>query len=390
MKSNTRIAVVGGGLGGLAAARLLQKAGVNAQVYEQAPSFLKLGAGIHISPNVMKVMRAMGIEKELEAVGSSPDRWRSRDGVSGEILFEIALGDIARQRFGASYLTVRRGDFHELMLNTLQSGTIHFGKKLVELNDDGHCITLNFEDGTTDEADLVIGADGINSKIREKLLGPERPNYTGDIAHRAMFSAKGLKGFESDQCSKWWSGDRHIVIYYVDKHRDEIYYVTGVPYPQWNTTESWLPSSRDEMREAFAGWHPAIQSLIDATQEVTKWPLMDRNPLPIWSEGRLVMLGDACHPMKPHMAQGAGMAIEDAAMLVRCLQETGLDNHEAAFQLYKANRSERATRVQRVSKQNSWLRFGEDPSWCFGYDVFEVPLVSAESRQEHGLAHSSE
>ncbi|CAM5481557.1 FAD-dependent monooxygenase [Eoetvoesiella caeni] len=386
MKQNTRVAVVGGGLGGLAAARLLQKAGINAQVYEQAPSFLKLGAGIHISPNVMKVMRVMGIEKDLEAAGCSPDRWRSRDGVTGEILFEIALGDIARQRFGASYLTVRRGDFHGMMLGTLQAGTTHFGKKLVDLKDTGEAVILKFEDGTAEEADIVIGADGINSKIREKLLGPERANYTGDIAHRAMFSARGLKGFESDQCSKWWSGDRHIVIYYVDKNRDEIYYVTGVPDPEWNATESWLPSSRDEMREAFAGWHPAIQSLIDATQEVTKWPLMDRNPLPIWSEGRLVLLGDACHPMKPHMAQGAGMAIEDAAMLVRCLQEAGLNNHETAFQLYKANRSERATRVQRVSKQNSWLRFGEDPSWCFGYDVFEVPLVSAQAQQAHGLA----
>ena len=383
MKQNTRIAVVGGGLGGLAAARLLQKAGVNAQVYEQAPTFMRLGAGIHVTPNVMKVMRAMGIEDALEAVGSTPDNWRSRDGVTGEILFELALGNIARGRFGASYLTVRRGDMHELMLNSLQPGTIHFGKKLVDLDDTGDTINLKFEDGTSEEADLVIGADGIHSKIREKLLGAERPNYTGDIAHRAMFSAKGLKGFETDQCSKWWSDDRHIVIYYVDKNRDEIYYVTGVPDPTWNTTEGWLPSSRDEMREAFAGWHPAIHALIDATQEITKWPLMDRNPLPIWGQDRLVLLGDACHPMKPHMAQGAAMAIEDAAMLVRCFEETGLNDHETAFRLYKANRSDRATRVQSVSKRNSWLRFGEDPSWCWGYDVFEVPLVSAESEPAH-------
>lgn len=379
MKQNKRIAVVGGGLGGLAAARLLQKAGIDAQVYEQAPTFMKLGAGIHISPNVMKVMRAMGIEKALEDAGSSPEHWRSRDGITGDILFEIALGDVARRRFGASYLTVRRGDFHEMMLNTLNPGTIHFGKRLVDLEDTGEFVTLKFEDGSTVVADLVIGADGINSVIREKLLGPARANYTGDIAHRAMFSAKGLKGFETDQCSKWWTDDRHIVVYYVDRQRDEIYYVTGVPQAQWNVPDGWLPSSTDEMREAFAGWHPAVHALIDATQEVTKWPLMDRDPLPLWSAGRLVLLGDACHPMKPHMAQGAGMAIEDAAMLVRCMQEVGLDDYQTTFRLYEANRSERATRVQSVSKQNTWLRFGEDPSWCFGYDVFEVPLLSIET-----------
>ncbi len=372
-----RIAVVGGGLGGLAAARLLQKAGLEVQVFEQAPSFQRLGAGIHVSPNVMKVMRAMGIEAALESVAALPDRWRSRDGLSGEIMFEIALGELARSRYGASYLTVRRGDFHWLMLESVAPGSVHFGRKLVDLEDTGSFVRMVFADGSVREADIVIGADGINSKIREKLLGVARPNYTGDIAHRAMFSASNVKGFTPDQVSKWWSGDRHIVVYYVDRNRDELYYVTGVPQADWNAQDSWLPSSRDEMREAFAGWHPGVQALIDATTEVTKWPLMDRDPLPLWSRGRLVLLGDACHPMKPHMAQGAAMAIEDAAMLVRCLQETGPADYQAAFRLYEASRSERAARVQKVSKANTWLRYGEDPSWCFGYDVFEAPLVTA-------------
>lgn len=382
LKRKIRVAVVGGGLGGLAAARLLQKAGIETHVFEQAPSFQRLGAGIHVSPNVMKVLAAMGIDKQLEEVGAHPDRWRSRDGVSGEVMFEMALGVHAVKRFGASYLTVRRGDFHALMLGSAQTGTVHFGKRLVDLEDSGSEVQLSFEDGSSCQAEIVIGADGINSRIREKLLGPEQPSYTGDVAHRAMFAAKDLKGFTPDEVSKWWSDDRHIVVYYVDRNKEELYYVTGVPQANWDLGNSWLPSSKEEMREAFAGWHPGIQALIDATKEVTKWPLMDRAPLPLWSRGRLVLLGDACHPMKPHMAQGAGMAIEDAAMLVRCLQETGPGDYATAFRLYEANRSERASRVQRVSKNNTWLRYGEDPTWCFGYDVFEAPIVAPKASLE--------
>lgn len=372
LESKFRIAVVGGGLGGLAAARLLQKAGLAAQVYEQAPSFMRLGAGIHVTPNVMKVMRAMGIEKALEDVSAKPERWRSREGETGDVIFEMALGELARSRFGARYLTVQRGDFHSLMLDSVEQGTVHFGKRLVDIDDNGSCVRMTFADGTTAEADFVIGADGINSLIREKLLGPARPNYTGDIAHRAMVDVSDIKGYTPDHVAKWWSGDRHIVIYHTDHDRSKLYYVTGVPQATWDPAHSWLPSSRDEMREAFAGWGSGLQSLIDATTEVTKWPLMDRDPLPLWSRGRMVLLGDACHPMKPHMAQGAAMAIEDAAMLVRCLLETGLADHQTAFRLYESNRTERAGRVQSVSKGNTWLRYGEDPSWCFGYDVMEV------------------
>src|SRR5690606_25231349 len=125
------------------------------------------------------------------------------------------------------------------------------------------------------------------------------------------------------------------------------------------------------------GWHPSVQALIEGAQEISLWPLLEREPLPLWSRGRLVLLGDACHPMKPHMGQGAAMAIEDAAMLVRCLQTLGHDDHEAVFKMYEANRTQRTSRVQSVSHENTWLRTNEDPAWCFGYDVYEVPLVSA-------------
>ena len=376
MKDTTRIAVVGAGLGGTAAAALLQRAGFNVKLYEQAPGFSRLGAGIHVGPNVMKIMRKIGIEDALNAMGCHPDYWYSRDGLTSEVIAQIPLGDYALKHYGASYLTVHRGDFHELLTKAVTGGVLEFNKRLTSIDDRGDVVELKFADGTSAQADIVIGADGINSRIRETLLGAEPPRYTGYIAHRAVFPIERVKGFTHDRCCKWWTDDRHMMVYFDTGKLDEIYYVTGVPEPTWDMSKSWLPSSRDEMRAAFDGWHPGVQSLIEGTVEVTKWPLLERDPLPLWSRGRLVLLGDACHPMKPHMAQGAAMAIEDAAMLTRCLLEVGTGDLQTAFALYEANRAERASKVQRVSHNNTWLRGNENPDWCFGYDAFQVPLAA--------------
>ncbi|WP_246797336.1 FAD-dependent monooxygenase [Burkholderia perseverans] len=369
-----RIAIVGAGLGGTAAAALLQRRGYDVRLYEQAPAFSRLGAGIHLGPNVMKIMRRIGCEDALNAMGSHPDFWYSRDGLSAEVMSQIPLGDYALKTYGASYLTVHRGDFHALMTQAIAPGTLVFGRKLTAIEDTGSEVRLTFDDGTVETADIAIGADGVNSRLREHLLGAEPPRYTGYVAHRAVFPASLLDNKPYDMCVKWWSGDRHMMVYYVTEKRDEYYYVTGVPQAEWPAGVSMVDSSRDEMREAFAGFHPDIQHLIDVSPSITKWPLLERDPLPLWSRGRLVLLGDACHPMKPHMAQGAAMAIEDAAMLTRCLDEAGLGDYGSAFALYEANRAARASKVQLVSHNNTWLRTNEDPSWVFGYDVFEVPL----------------
>jgi len=165
-----------------------------------------------------------------------------------------------------------------------------------------------------------------------------------------------------------------MMVYYTSGKRDEYYYVTGVPHEELDFEGAFVDSSREEMFEAFTGYHATVQALIESTNSVTKWPLKNRNPLPLWSRGRLVLLGDACHPMKPHMAQGAGMAIEDAAMLTRCLQETGLGDYQTAFKLYETSRKERASRVQKVSNANTWLYAQEDPAWVYGYDVYAQDL----------------
>lgn len=375
-----RIAIVGAGLGGTAAAALLQRSGYDVRLYEQAPSFSRLGAGIHLGPNVMKIMRRIGCEDALNAMGSHPDFWYSRDGITAEVMSQIPLGDFALKNYGASYLTVHRGDFHALMTQAVTPGTIAFGRKLTAIEDTGSEVRLTFDDGTVETADIAIGADGVNSRLREHLLGAEPPRYTGYVAHRAVFPASLLDNKPYDMCVKWWSGDRHMMVYYVTEKRDEYYYVTGVPQAEWPAGVSMVDSSREEMREAFDGFHPDIQHLIDVSPSITKWPLLERDPLPLWSRGRLVLLGDACHPMKPHMAQGAAMAIEDAAMLARCLDEVGIADYANAFALYEANRAARASKVQLVSHNNTWLRTNEDPAWVFAYDVFGVPL-EAPSRE---------
>ncbi|AHG65178.1 FAD-dependent monooxygenase [Advenella mimigardefordensis] len=378
MKESVKIAIVGAGLGGAAAATLLQNAGFEVEVYEQAPEFSRLGAGIHVGPNAMKVFRRMGLEKQLEQMGSHPDFWFSRDGNSGEYLSRIPLGEWARKEYGASYITIHRGDMHALQMSSIKPGTVHFGKKLETLEDDGDQVQLGFADGTRVTADIVIGADGIYSKIRETLLGVEAPTYSGWVAHRALIRGENLVKFadEFEDCVKWWTEDRHMMVYYTTGKRDEYYFVTGVPHEAWDFQGSFVDSSQEEMLAAFEGYNPTVQNLIRSTENITKWPLLNRNPLPIWSRGRLVMLGDACHPMKPHMAQGACMAIEDAAMLTRCLEATGLSDYRTAFELYETNRKERASKVQSVSNANTFLLKQEDPAWVYGYDLYEQDLTT--------------
>ncbi|MBY5538121.1 NAD(P)-binding protein [Rhizobium leguminosarum] len=369
---NEKIAIIGAGLGGAAAGALLQHAGFNVQIFEQAPSFSRLGAGIHMGPNVLKIFQRIGMDQKLIDISSTPAYWFSRDGLTGDYLSRIPL-----EGYGATYCTVHRGDLSALQMDTMTPGTVEFNKRLTRLEDNDSDVYLEFQDGTSARATIVIGADGINSRVRETLLGAEKPNYSGWVGHRAMISAEKLKKFDLtfEDCVKWWGPDRHMMVYYTTSRRDEYYYVTGVPHPAWEFDGAFVQSSREEMSEAFAGYHPVIQALIEATDDVTKWPLFNRNPLPLWSQGRMVLLGDACHPMKPHMAQGAAMAIEDAAMLARCLQETGSQDYATAFRLYEASRRDRATQVQTVSNANTFLQTQEDPSWVYGYDVYAEPIL---------------
>jgi 6-hydroxynicotinate 3-monooxygenase len=378
MSKRSEIAVIGAGLGGGVAALLLGQAGFDVKLYEQADSFSRLGAGIQLGPNVLKIMRKLGLESKVEAMGSKPESWISRNAQDGAILADIPLNR-RRGVYDAAYVTLHRGDFHRLLIDALPADVIVYDRRLTGLSEQADGVSLQFADGATAEADIVIGADGVNSMVRELLHGPEAPLYTGYVGHRAIFPSAALKGsgFDFDECAKWWSEDRHMMVYYLDAKQQEMYYVTGVPEPDWPHSTSFVASSREEMREAFAGYHPVVQTIIEASTDITKWPLLTRPPLPVWSRGRVALLGDACHPMKPHMAQGAAMAVEDAAMIVRCLELTGTPQFQRAFELYRTHRLERASRVQAVSNSNTWLREQENPDWVYAYDVFKTDLLAA-------------
>lgn len=376
VRRTTNIAIIGAGLGGMTAAGLLQRSGFAVKVYEQAPAFSRIGAGIHLSSNVMLVMRRLGIETALSDIGLHPDAFVSRQWDTGEVLFELLLDAASEAHYGAAYINVHRGDLHAVLESALEPGTVVFGKKLTDIDRTGSALALVFEDGSRAEADLVIGADGVNSKVREFLLGAAKPRYTGHIAHRAIFPVALLNGLPIRACTKWWGPGNHILVYYMTQAREEVYLVTSAPQAEWRDDASFVPCDRDEFIAIFDGYHLELRQIVQAAPEVTKWPVFDREPVDTWSGGRIVLLGDACHPLRPYMAAGAAMAIEDAAVLARCIAEIGLNDADESFAWYEANRKPRVGKVQRISLANTWLRTPVNPDWLFCYDACEVPLVA--------------
>lgn len=374
MKRDMKIAIVGAGLGGATAAACLQQAGFEARVYEQAVAFERIGGGIHVSANVLKVLRYIGAEQRLADLGIHPDAFTSRKWDTGEILFELPLGATGVAQYGASYLTAHRGDLHRSILERVEAGSISFGKRVERVAHDGGKAQLYFSDGEEIEADVVIGADGVNSKVREAIIGIRKPRFTGAIAHRGIFPAKLLNGLEVRNCTKWWGPKSHILIYYIEKSREEIYFVTSAK-EEWTSSASWEYCTNADVLNAFEGFHPEVREVIAAAPEVTKWPIFEVEPMDTWNSGRLVLLGDACHATTPYMASGAAMAIEDATVLARCLEAT--NDPIRAIAAYEATRMPRVSRVQEVSRENSFLRTPMDPSWVFGYDAAKVPLVAA-------------
>ena len=376
-KRNLRIAIIGAGMGGLATAATLRRRGIDVRVYEQAKSFARIGAGIQQSANALRVLRAIGVEDRVRHVAFQPRSWVNREWDSGALKFELPLGAEFEARYGAPYLLLHRGDLHAALTSALPAQVIEMNRRLTGLKQNGSGVTLEFADGGLAEADGVIGADGVHSVVRGSLFGPEAPAFTGRVAYRTTFPAALLAGAKIDDCTKWWGPDRHIVIYYVTPQRDELYFVTSQPEPEWRN-ESWsAKGDLRQLRHAFQGFHTQVQSVLNACPDVHKWALYERDPLPAWCAGRVALLGDACHPMLPYMAQGAANALEDAAVLARCLEGAGSDGIESAFARYEATRKARTSRIQLTSRRNEWMSTRTDPDWVYGYDAWSVPLASA-------------
>jgi len=294
------------------------------------------------------------------------------------------MGEEVEHRYGAPFLLMHRADLHACVESIVPPGIVQFNRKLVGMEQDSQGVTLAFADGSRVEAQAVIGADGVHSVVRESMLGPEKPRFTGRVAYRTTFPAQLLGSAQITPVrTKWWGPDRHMVVYYVNARHDELYFVTSQPEnASWMTRESWSQKGDLKvLRDAYAGFHREVRAIVEACPDVHKWALMERDPLPRWCEGRVTLLGDACHPMTPYMAQGAASALEDAAILSRCLEDVDADGIAPALKRYEQNRLPRTAEIQQTSAQNTWMRTATDPTWVYGYDAWSVPLIDSETVQ---------
>ncbi|WP_371422871.1 FAD-dependent oxidoreductase [Tardiphaga sp.] len=375
MDRGTRIAVLGAGLAGLTVAGLLQRAGFPVVVYEQSPSFSRIGAGIILGANVSKVLRRLDLEDAFAATGIRPDAFLSRAWDTGEQLYKLDFDADCEARFGGPFVNIHRADLHQLLQRPLAPGTIRFGHKLAGFEERGDALTLSFENGTSAEADIAIGADGIRSITRELVLGAEEPRFIGRSAPRAVFPASRIKGDPIDDCTKWWAPDRHTLAYYMTPDRQEVYVMAALPMARWDGDGSPVKGDRDEFIAAFDDAHPDLKRAAEAAEDVTVWPIFDRPRNDTWHKGRVVLMGDACHAVRPFMAAGGSAAIEDAAILSRCIAEFG--DPAKAFAHYTMIRIPRVADIQQISIANSWMHGPTETDWFFRYDACTVPLDRA-------------
>ncbi|MEE4025022.1 FAD-dependent monooxygenase [Gordonia sp. PKS22-38] len=369
------IAIVGGGIGGLAAAIALRNAGLDAVVFEQTTQFARVGADINLTPNAVRVLDTVGgdLGARLRDGGAQPRFRISRMWDTGVETSRIPMGASAEERYGAPQLTLHRGDLMSAMRDAVPDSWMRMGRR-VQTVEFGERATLVFDDGTRHDCAVVIGADGIHSRVRTAMFGPEHPEFTGVVAYRAVLDREQVAHLPNmDSFTKWWGPDpdTQIVVFPLNRGK-EIFVFATIGQPEW-TEESWTTrGSVDELRAAYRDFHPEATALLDACGEVMKSALYVRDPLESWTNSQGVLLGDACHPMMPFMAQGAGQAIEDAAVLARCLA-TGDDTATAVFR-YQETRRERTAAIQRGSRSNEWLKEAGNGDWVYEYDAWSEPL----------------
>jgi salicylate hydroxylase len=343
-----RVAIVGAGLGGLAAAIALRRQGFEAQVYEQASELAEFGAGINISPNSVKFFHAVGLADKLHAVGSEPAGLTWRDWNTGEIRYRLPFTDFEK-RYGARYYVVHRSDLHRLLSEAVPQTSIALGKRCTAVDSRSNTAGLSFADGTSAEADVVVGCDGIRSAVRACLFGGEGPHYAGTMCWRALAPSDALPKDYHDRNVNQWSGEGGFVISYYIRQGKFINFVAVRQQPGW-TEQSWsVPSSVDEMLAAFPNAGKNLRTMMAAATSCSKWGQFTGEHAARWTRDRVTLLGDSAHAMLATFGQGANMAFEDAYVLAKWLNASA-DDPAAALTGYEAARKPRATRIQQLSR----------------------------------------
>ncbi|MBI1362337.1 MAG: monooxygenase [Alphaproteobacteria bacterium] len=346
-----KFVVAGAGIGGLCSALALSRCGVDVDVIERSPQISEVGAGLQLSPNAMKVIRALGVEDAVAAKSCRPDALELRLGKSGRTVFSIPMGDEAVRRYGAAYLHVHRADVIDALRAAVEDAgvRIRLGTEVASYAQDGDTVSIGLDTGEVVVADGLVGADGLKSAVRKRMFGPEAPLFTGAVAWRILSPANVAPDLPNGAVV--WAGRRQHAVTYRIRNGALINFVGVVEDPSWRI-ESWHePGDPEALMKRFAGWTDPLRRVIAAAEVCNRWALFDRNPLPEWSRGRVTLLGDACHPMPPFQAQGAAMAIEDAFVLSRCLVADA-GNPVAALRRYETIRRPRTTRMLQSARDN--------------------------------------
>jgi salicylate hydroxylase len=351
-QSQPDVIIIGGGIGGLFAANALIAHGIEVSVYEQAPSLGEIGAGVFLTPNSVRQLQRVGLGPPVERLGArvGPDsRYFRQDGTP---IAPVQVTDSAgwNATFG-----MHRADLVEILAETLPSHVVHTGHRCIGFAQDDHSAKVSFANGTVVEGRLVIAADGIHSELRQFVVPPSRPVFSGSVAYRGVIARELVSDWPTDRWQMWLGKGRHFLTFPLRAGK-LVNYVGFVPADE-EMKESWsAPGNPDVLRREFSGWDPRIGSLLREVQTTFRWALYDREPLAIWTRGRLTLLGDAAHPMLPHLGQGANQSIEDGMALATILARAPRDAGPAALLAYERLRRARVAQVQRGARENG-LRY---------------------------------
>jgi len=346
MQDKRSAAVVGAGLGGLAAALALLRRGFEVDVYEQAAAPGDVGAGLQLSANATRCLFALGLEDALLRTAVVPEGKQVRLWNTGEATRLFDLGQRSVQEYGFPYLMMHRADLHAALYEAVQAqrpGAVRFGQRVRGAEQDGGGARVLLESGPTRSYDCVVGADGVHSRIRSALGHVDSPQFTGLVAWRGLIPMQALPGRLRERVGTNWIGPGSHVVTYPVRRGELLNFVGIVERSDWQV-ESWnTPGTREECLQDFERWHPDVRLMVGHIAQPFKWALMSRAPLAHWGSGRITLLGDACHPTLPFLAQGAAMALEDGAVLAAALGAA--PDIPAALQRYEQCRIERTSRI---------------------------------------------